>query len=360
MTNLCNGEHIILHVDMDHFFSAIEEREHPEFKGKPVVVGADPMMGAGRGVVKTCNYEARKYKIHSGMPISRAWQLCSKAIYVRANYQLYKKVSKAIMTILRRYSIQFQPWGFDEAFLDVSNAAQNYEEAAKLAVAIKHDILWNETLTCSIGIAPNKLVAKIASDFKKPDGLTVVKRNHVKQFLAPLPVQKMLWIGKKTKLKLNKIGIETIGDLANHDISTLVEMFGVMGRRFHQWSLGVHMSEVKNRTGTRKSIGHQSTFSVNTNDMNIIIKRLDEICLRIHSRCIKYRTAFRTVTVIIRFGDFQTFSHGKTLPLFTQSLQTLQKTSLELTQGLLKEKRTTRLVGVRVSNLKSSEGQETL
>lgn len=360
MRSSCKQSRIILHVDMDHFFSAIEQREHPEFKGLPVVVGADPKEGRGRGVVKTCNYEARKFGLHSGMSISMAWSLCRDAIYVRANYQLYREVSKAVMALLRRYSDKFQQWGFDEAFLDISSKVQNYEEATKLAVAIKHDVLWNERLTCSIGIAPNKLVAKMASDFKKPDGLTVVKEEDVKGFLAPLPVRKMLWIGKKTEQKLNKMGIRIIGDLAAFDVSVLVEKFGVMGRRFHQWAHGIYSSDVGNRKGMRKSIGHESTFTANIDNANQVLERIDSLCQRIHKRLVKNMMLFKTVTVKIRFENFQTFNHGKTLPFFTNYLEELQNTARALAQDYLQEKRKIRLVGVRVSNLKSSKGQKPL
>ncbi len=342
------------------FFSLVNKREHPEFKGLPVVVGADPKEGRGRGVVKTCNYEARKFGLHSGMPISMAWSLCRNAIYVRANYQLYRDVSKAVMTMLKRYSDKFQPWGFDEAFLDISSKAQNYEEAAKLAVAIKHDVLWNERLTCSIGIAPNKLVAKMASDFKKPEGLTIVREEDIKSFLAPLPVRKMLWIGKKTEQKLNKLGIRTIADLAAFDVSVLVEKFGVMGQRFHQWAHGIYTSEVGNRKGMRKSIGHESTFATNTDNVNHVLERINDHCQRIHKRLVKNMVLFKTVTVKIRFENFQTFTRGKTLPFFTNYLEELQNTARVLAQDYLQESRKIRLIGVRVSNLKSSKGQKPL
>lgn len=360
MKNSSDSLRIILHVDMDHFFSAVEERENPELKGKPVVVGADPNKGKGRGVVKTCNYEARKFGIHSGMPISRAWRLCPDAVYARSNYPLYKEVSKSIMTILRRYSDKFQQWGFDEAFLDVSSRVKDFEEATQLAVSIKYDILWNERLTCSIGVAPNKLVAKIASDFKKPDGLTVVIEDNVESFLAPLPVRKMLWIGRKTEHKLNKMGIRTIGDLAAFDVSVLLEKFGVMGRRFNQWAHGIYVSEVGNRKGTRKSMGHESTFVTDTDDRGLIIKKVNDICQRIRERALRHGILFKTVTVKIRFGDFQTFTHGKTLSFFTNHLQELQETAGELVQNSLQGNRKIRLIGVRVSNLKSGEGQKPL
>lgn len=361
MKGSCNEKkRIILHVDMDHFFSAVEEREHPEFKGKPVVVGADPKKGDGRGVVKTCNYEAREFGIHSGMPISKAWRLCPNAVYVRGSYQLYKEISRKIMAILRKYSERFQQWGLDEAFLDVSSEVQNFEEAVKLAESIKHEILWNERLTCSIGIAPNKLVAKIASDYEKPDGLTVVPENAVESFLAPLPVRKMLWVGKKTESRLNALGIRTIGDLAFFDVSVLVDRFGVMGSRYHQYAHGIYKSEVGGRRGMRKSVGHDSTFSIDTNDYDLIFQRLNDLCKRVHQRAVRRNLLFKTVTVKIRFQDFETHTRGKTLPLFTNRLQDLQKIVQKLAQDYLHGNEKIRLVGVRVSNLKSTGEQGTL
>ncbi len=351
---------IILHVDMDHFFSAVEEREHPEFKGKPVVVGADPLKGDGRGVVKTCNYEAREFGIHSGMPISMAWRLCPNAVYIRGNYQLYKEVSRKIMAILRKYSEKLQQWGLDEAFLDVSSEVRDFEEAVKLATSIKHEILWKERLTCSIGIAPNKLVAKIASDYKKPDGLTVVPEETVKSFLAPLPVRKMLWVGKKTESRLNAMGIRTISDLAFFDVSVLVERFGVMGSRYHQYAHGIYESEVGGRKGMRKSMGHERTFSTDTNNYDLIFQRLDDLCQRVHQRAVRRNLLFKTVTVKIRFHNFETHTHGKTLPLFTNRLQDLQKAVKKLAQDYLHGNEKIRLVGVRVSNLKSTSEQGTL
>ena len=204
---------VIFHIDMDHFLSAVEEREKPSIKAKPVVVGADPRQGKGRGVVKTCNYKARAYGVQSGMPISRAWTLCPHAIYLRGNYQLYKQTSKEIMKILKTYSEKFQQWGLDEAFLDMTNHVSDYDEAAGLALNIKHDILWSQQLTCSVGVAPNKLVAKIASDFDKPDGLTVVEPDVVVKFLDPLPVRRLLWVGNKTEAQMVGMGMRTIGDI---------------------------------------------------------------------------------------------------------------------------------------------------
>jgi len=216
---------VIFHLDMDHFYTAVEERERPELKGKPVIVGADPKNGRGRGVVSTSNYEARKAGVKSGMPISRAWKLCSEAVFLPPNFPLYIRVSEEVMEIVKHFADKFEQWGIDEAFLDVTSRVRNFAEAETLAKEIKREIRAKENLTCSIGVGPNKLVAKIASDFRKPDGITVIKEEEVEDFLAPLPVRKLLWIGHKTEAKLKTIGVTTIGELARSDPTVLNEMF---------------------------------------------------------------------------------------------------------------------------------------
>ncbi len=353
------GGRIVFHVDMDQFYAAVEEREHPEFKGKPVVVGADPKGGKGRGVVSTSNYEARKFGIHSGMPISRAWKRCPDAIYVPPSFKLYVKTSSRIMKLLRKYADKFEQWGLDEAFLDVSSKVRNFEEAKKLAEKIRQEIRKSEKLTSSIGIGPNKLVAKIASDFKKPNGLTVVTEKEVEMFLSSLPVRKLLWVGKKTERKLNDMGIKTIGDLASFDLATLVDRFGKMGTQFHLFAHGIDESEVSER-GEIKSVGREITFETNTDNYNLVLRTLDKLAQRIHREISKHNMLFKTVTIKIRYGNFETHTHGKTLASFTNRLQDLQKAAQELAQVYLRENRTIRLVGVRVSTLASGKVQRTL
>ena len=350
---------IIFHVDMDQFFAAVEERKHPEFKGKPVVVGADPKYGKGRGVVSTCNYEARKYGIRSGMPISRAWKLCPDAIYLPVNFKLYIQASSRIMEILRKYADKFEQWGLDEAFLDVSSRVRNFEEAEKLAEKIKRKIRESEGLTCSIGVGPNKLVAKIASDFEKPDGLTVVDENAVESFLAPLPVRKLLWVGKKTERKLNEMGIKTIGDLATYDVSVLTDKFGVMGVQYSLMASGIDQSEVAER-GEIKSVGRERTFEEDTSDYNLVLQTLDKISEEVHIEIVERKMLFKTITVKIRFENFETHTHGKTRSFFTDRLQDLQKAARELARPYLHQGRKIRLVGVRASTLTSRKEQKTL
>jgi DNA polymerase IV (DinB-like DNA polymerase) len=350
---------IIIHMDMDHFFTAVEEREHPDYKGKPVVVGADPKQGKGRGVVSTSNYEARKAGVRSGMPISRAWKLCPKAIYLPPNFPLYIEVSLEIMDIARKYADKFEQWGIDEAFLDITARAKDYAEAEALAKQIKQEILENERLTCSIGVGPNKLVAKVASDYQKPDGLTIVKEDEAERFLAPLPARRLLWVGRKTEAKLKAMGISTIGDLARYDPNVLAENFGVMGTQMHLMARGVDRSEVEQRTEV-KSISHETTFEEDTDDAEAVLKALDALAEGVSKETLTQNLFFKTVTVKLRYENFETHTRSKTLQFMTNRTQDLQKTAKELLQPYLRGDRKVRLIGVRVSTFVKGEKQKTL
>jgi DNA polymerase IV (DinB-like DNA polymerase) len=344
---------------MDHFYTAIEEREHPEYKGKPVIVGADPKQGKGRGVVSTSNYEARKANVKSGMPISRAWKLCPEAIYLPPNFPLYIKVSNEIMTIARKYADKFEQWGIDEAFLDVTAKVKDYAEAEALAKQIKREISEKEQLTCSIGIGPNKLTAKIASDYQKPDGLTIVKEDEVERFLAPLPVRKLLWVGRKTEEKLKPLGIRTIGDLACYDPTVLTGIFGVMGTQMHLMARGIDRSEVEPKTEV-KSISHETTFEEDTADTAIVLQALDMLSEEVCKEALNQSLFFKTVTVKVRYENFETHTRSKTLLFMTNRQQDLKKTAKELIQLYLKRDRKIRLIGVRISSFVKGEKQKTL
>jgi DNA polymerase IV (DinB-like DNA polymerase) len=344
---------------MDQFFAAVEEREHPEIRGKPVVVGANPKEGAGRGVVSTSNYEARKYGIKSGMPIARAWRLCPDAIFLPVNYRFYQKISALIMMILKRYAEKFERWGLDEAFLDMTPQVKNFDEAKKLAQKIKKEVYEKVNLTCSIGVGPNKLVAKIASDFEKPDGLTVVRAEDAKAFLSPLGVRKLLWVGRKTESRLNMMGIKTIGDLANYDASVLAEKFGVAGTQLYLSARGIDNSEVQEHW-ERKSMSREITFDDDTSDYAFIRETLDAISEDLHQELKASHLTFKTVTVKIRYENFETHTHGKTLPFFTDRRKDIQKSARALMQEYLLPDRKIRLIGVRLSNLFSTEKQTRL
>jgi len=350
---------IILHVDMDHFYTAIEEREHPEYKGKPVIVGADPKEGKGRGVVSTSNYEARKAGVRSGMPISRAWKLCSQAVYLQPNFPLYIRVSNEIMDITRKYAEKFEQWGLDEAFLDISNRVRDYAEAEELAKKMKLEILEKEGLTSSIGVGPNKLVAKVASDFHKPDGLTIVREDEAEKFLATLPVRRLLWVGRKTEEKLRAFGVTTIGELARYDPTVLTETFGVFGAQMHLMARGIDSSEVETR-GEIKSISHETTFEEDTDDADMVLKTSDALSEEVAKEILNQNLSFKTVTIKLRYENFETHTSAKTLSFMTNRVQDIKKTAQDLVQPFLNNKRKIRLIGVRVSTLVKGDKQKTL
>jgi DNA polymerase IV (DinB-like DNA polymerase) len=263
------------------------------------------------------------------------------------------------MDIARRYADKFEQWGIDEAFLDVTSRVKDYAEAESLARTIKREIYYAEKLTCSIGVGPNKLVAKIASDIQKPDGLTLVREEEVEKFLAPLPVRKLLWVGRKTEAKLKAIGVSTIGDLARLDPSLLTEMFGIMGMQMHLMARGIDRSEVEQRTEV-KSISHETTFEEDVGDADVVLKALDELSEAVCKEAIDQNFFFKTVTIKVRYENFETHTHGKTLPFMTSRSQDLKKTARELLQAYLRQDRKVRLIGVRVSSLVSGEKQKTL
>jgi DNA polymerase IV (archaeal DinB-like DNA polymerase) len=349
----------IFHLDMDHFYTAVEERERHEIKGNPVIVGSDPKEGKGRGVVSTSNYEARKVGVRSGMPISQAWRLCPKAVYLPPNFPLYIKVSGEIMAIARKHAVKFEQWGIDETFLDVTGKVGDWDEAEALARQIKQEIKDKENLTASIGVGPNKIIAKIASDFQKPDGLTIVKEVDVQSFLDPLPVRKLLWVGRKTEAKLKTLGINTIGDLARYDPTALSSIFGVIGLQMHLMAKGNDRSKVEERVGV-KSVSHETTFEEDTSDSVAIVHALNELCEAVQKETTSQHLLFKTVTVKIRYQGFETHTKSKTLPRLTNRIEDLKKTASELIAKYIQPERKMRLIGVRVSSLVSFEKQKAL
>lgn len=348
-----------MHVDMNAFFASVEQRRHPEYRGKPVVVGADPKGGGGRGVVSTASYEARKFGIKSGMPISRAWQLCPKCIFVPVNFRLYLEVSARIMEILRKYADKFEQIGIDEAFLEVTEKARSMRVAQNIARIIKNEIREKEGLTCSVGIAPNKSVAKIASDFKKPDGLTVVAPDDVEKFLFPMPANSLWGVGRKTAKALEDMGIATIGDIVKAGPARLKARFGKAGLWFYETARGIDESEVVEEWEP-KSVGREVTFERDTDDSNVVFIALEELAHDVHKEAVESKYRFRTVDIKVRYEDFQTHTHSKTLPFHTDSFDIFLGTAKALLEPFLYSEKKIRLIGVRVSNLSRGEKQKTL
>lgn len=347
---------IIAHLDMDYFFAQIEERENPALKGKPVVVGADPKEGHGRGVVSTANYEARKFGIHSGMPISWAFRACPQAAYLHPRHGFYEKVSleirKNIEELLKNLASKLasktrslEQVSIDEFYFDLSGL-KNLNSSYKLCQDLKDKILIKEQLTCSIGLSVNKLLAKIASGFQKPNGLTIVPQNQVEKFLAPLPVETIPGVGPKTAAVLNRQGIKTIAQLQKISQEKLVSLFGKWGQAMWASSRGIDESEVV-ESGERKTLGVQTTFTRDSKNPYFLRRTLFDLCQTVWEDCQKENRHPTLIEVTIRYFDFETHSHQKSFPTPPQSLYQFRKEAENLLKEALKPK-LVRLLGVRV------------
>ncbi|WP_214040995.1 DNA polymerase IV [Methanoculleus sp.] len=345
---MTTGGRIIMHVDMDSFFASVEVRRDPALAGRPVIVGADPKGGAGRGVVSTCSYEARRYGVHSGMPISRAYDLCPHGVYLPVNRLLYSRVSGEIMTILSRRAGRIEQVSIDEAYLDVS-AAGSFPAAATLAAAIKREVREEAGLTCSVGVAPGKAVAKIASAYKKPDGLTVVPPDEVAGFLAPLPVEKVPGVGKKTRDDLRQMAIQTIGDLACHDVQDLIARLGRHGVLMHRLARGIDDGEVQGRQRC-KSVSRETTFEADTADPSVLSGTLAELADEVAETLRAEGLRCRTVTVKVRYRGFETHTRSRTLERFTADPEAIRRAASALLLPFLNGT-DVRLLGVRLSTL---------
>jgi DNA polymerase-4 len=336
----------ILHVDMDAFFASVEEGRRPELRGKPVIIGGsgDPSQ---RGVVSTASYEARKYGIHSAMPLMKAYRLCPHAVFLPVDYQEYSRVSHIIKEILAEFSPVMEDVGIDEAFLDISDLEKSSEQ---IAYEIKEKIKSKTGLTCSIGIATNKLLAKIASDLQKPDGLTIITEGDLEARIWPLPVRKLWGVGPKTEGYLKELKILTIGDLAAASGDYLIEQFGKSyGQYLYEASHGIDDSPLATQWEP-KSSSRETTFQSDTENWQTIAKALAEQVRDVADDLKKRGYTCRNVTVKIRFSDFQTQTRARTLPEPTDNIETLRREAFCcLSKFELKKK--VRLVGFRAGRL---------
>lgn len=349
------NQRIIFHLDLDAFFAAVEIRDDPKLQGIPVIIGADPKEGKGRGVVTTCSYEARKYGLHSAMPISQAYKLCSHGVYLRGNYEKYQKVSYQVMSILKSYQIEFQQASIDEAYMDFTRSCGSYQDAYTLAESIQKTILERVGITCSIGISSTKSIAKIASDFNKPNGITIVEPQKIQEFLNPMDITKIPGIGKKSKLGFHKKGIYTINDLYKTGLSNLVAFFGDHGVWI--WNvIGGNDSRPVGEFYNRKSIGKERTFTEDVTDHEIILQKIHELNSRIHEILEKQKYRYSTITLKIRLSGFATYTRSKTLKVpFRDKLlveKKLQGMFNHFSRKYTQDRNSKiRLIGIRFSNL---------
>lgn len=337
---------------MDAFYAAVEIRENPALEGKPVVVGADPREHP-RGVVLTASYEARRYGIRSAMSCVEALQRCPEAVFVPVHFELYGRISGEIMTTLRGFADRLEPSGIEEGYLDVTQrCGGSFARAQELAREIRAAIHRDHRLTCSIGVAPTKAVAKIASDHQKPDGLTVVTPDEVVEFLAPIPVRMILGVGPKTSERLKELGLETISDVQRTNRQDLIELLGAFGEYVYDVALGRDAGEVVEPTGPPESISTETTFEKNLDAYDAVWPELEALVKSLHEQLLFEKFAYRTVTLKARYSNFETHTRSRSLKIHTTDLEPILVLSQMLLREVLTPGRKVRLIGVRLSNLK--------
>lgn len=340
----------ILHVDMDAFFAAVEQLDHPEYRGKPLIVGGS----SDRGVVATCSYEARAYGIHSAQPTFMAKKLCPDAIYVSGNHERYSEVSKQIFSILGNICDKIQIVSIDEAYLDVTDL---YYSPLYIAKYIKKRVKDEIGLTLSVGISYNKFLAKLASDWNKPDGIMEIKKEMVPEILKPLPIRKVHGLGKVSVSKLNKIGIFTIEDLLNYSKDFLEDFLGKYGIEIYYRIRGIDDRQVKYDSNVRKSIGTESTLSEDTDNIDYLKDQINHFCIKIEKILLRKMLAAKTVSIKLKTHDFETHTRSRTINHYIYKADEISKIACDLFEEYDLTKKI-RLIGVTVSNVESRNQEQ--
>lgn len=337
----------IIHIDMDAFYASVEQRDFPEYRGIPVVVGGPPN---SRGVVATASYEARKYGIRSAMPCSKAARLCPHAIFVPPRFEAYKAVSAKIREIFRRYTDVIEPLSLDEAYLDVTTDKQAIGSAIEIARQIKAAIHSELNLTASAGVSINKFVAKIASDMQKPDGLTFIGPSRIERFMENLPVEKFFGVGKVTAAKMKQMQLFTGADLKRLSEADLVRFFGKSGRFYHRIVRGIDDRPVQ-PDRELKSIAVEDTFSEDLHLLAAMEGELEKIAAKLAGRMQSRKLKGRTITLKVRFADFKLITRSSSLPYYTDAMDEILTTARSSLQSVMtSDAMPVRLLGISVSN----------
>jgi DNA polymerase-4 len=339
----------ILHVDMDAFFAAVEQRDRPELRGKPVIVGADPRGGRGRGVVSTASYEARRFGVASAMPISEAWRRCPQGVYLHPDMEKYARESERIMEVFHRFTDLVEPISIDEAFLDVTGSARAMGTGEEIGRKLKDSIRRETELAASVGVATSMLVAKIASDMRKPDGLVVVPPGTEASFLGPLPVRRLWGVGPKMEDALAKLGVVTIGDLAALAPARLERRLGTHGFDMQRLARGEDDRAVISEGAEAKSLGQEHTYGQDTSDPERLRATLLQIADGVAGRLRAHGLRARTVTLKYRDEDFHTTTHARTLDEATDAGNALFRAASELFAEVHRGKKV-RLLGIYASH----------
>lgn len=347
------GNRKIIHLDMDAFYAAVEVLDNPGLKGLPVIIG-----GTGnRGVVSTASYEAREFGVHSAQPITTARRLCPQGIYMPPRISRYKDVSDQIFEIFRRFTPQVEPLSLDEAFLDVTASTRLFGSPEEIAANIKNLVKKEIGLTVSAGTAPNKLIAKIASDMDKPDGLTIVHKDKVEEFLAPLPIGRLWGVGKATRKSLALLGVETFGDLGRLPVQVLEKKFGRNGKHLGLLARGIDDRSVETEREV-KSIGAEDTFAHDIVNLDAAKREILRLTIRASRRLRKNGFMCRTITVKVKYNDFKQVTRSFTLGCNTDQVGEIYKTALELLEKTAVGARPVRLLGISLSGLDLEPGEE--
>lgn len=342
----------IIHVDMDAFYASVEQHDDPDLRGKPIAVGGS----SDRGVVAAASYEARKYGVRSAMPSVTAKRLCPDLIFVKSRFDRYREVSAQIREIFHDYTDLVEPLSLDEAYLDVTENKYNFPSATIIAYEIRRRIYETTGITASAGISVNKFIAKIASDYNKPNGQKTIVPEEIIEFLEELEIRKFHGIGKVTAEKMYQFGIFTGKDLKKKSLDFLVENFGKSGSHYYKIVRGIHKSPVK-PDRIRKSLGAERTFSENISSEVFMKERLVQIAEEIEKRILKSDVSGKTVTLKIKYRDFKTQTRSKTLPYFIRDKQSILNTAIELMeQESFRE--SVRLLGITLSNLNNGQEEE--